>query len=71
MHRLSKKRGKVNDCCKVFSARSYRGLDEETIVDARMTMFIPLFMLESLAFPLTQDDLEEIEDCLLVALELS
>lgn len=36
-----------------------------------MTMFIRRDMIGDFCFELTSDDMEEIEDCLLVALDLS
>jgi len=52
-------------------AINYRGLKVPTVVDARMTMFIRRDMIGDFCFELTSDDMEEIEDCLLVALDLS
>lgn len=71
LHRLSKKPGAINDCCMELESKSYRGIRESTVIDARMTMFVPVTMLRDYCFSLSDDDIAELEDCLLVALEFS
>lgn len=59
----------INDCCHRLDQKQYR-LKLPTYIDARMTMFAHLHSLGGHAFDLDDDDMDEIEFCLMNALEL-
>lgn len=69
LHTLARKPDAVNDCCTVLEPGAYRGIKAETVIDARMTMFVPVLMVRDYCFDLSEEDMAEIEDCLLVALD--
>lgn len=59
----------LNDCCHVLVHKQY-SLKAPTYLDARMTMFAHLTSFRNLAFQLCDDDLEEVDFCLINALQL-
>lgn len=71
LHSPEKKLDAVSDCCLELDPSDYPRLKKRSVIDARMTMFLPSTMLRSYCFDLRDDDLTELEDCLFEALDMA
>lgn len=69
LHTLERKPVAVDDTCLELTPQDYKPIKVPTVIDARMTMFVPVVMLARLAFVMREEHVSELEDCLLTALE--